>query len=70
MNEWIQFSSETLPKWNTIIEIMKKDEPQTVKKVFYGSEDSKNLDKSVDNINKSGMVGIKLLWRNLNIQIG
>lgn len=65
MTGWYHFGYGDYPPWNTVIEIMVKNEPNSIQKVFYGSEEDKNLDKSIPNIAKSGKVGFKLLWREI-----
>jgi len=63
MTGWYHFGYGDYPAWNTVIEIMVKGNSESIQKVFYGSEEDKNLDKSIPNIVKSGKVGLKLLWR-------
>lgn len=50
------------PEWNSLIYIKEKNTDE-IQRVFYGSEDDKNPDKSIKNITKCGKIGLKLQWR-------
>lgn len=65
MTGWHTFGYGDYPSWNGMIKIMIKGDPKSIQKVFYGSEEDKNLDKSIPNIAKCGKVGLKLLWREI-----
>jgi hypothetical protein len=65
MENWKLFGYGELPEWNTIVEIMEKYKTETIQKVFYGSEDHLNPDKTIPNIVKSGKIGKKLLWKKI-----
>lgn len=65
MTGWYHFGYGDYPPFNTVIEIMVKGDPKSIQKVFYGSEEDKNLDESIPNIAKCVKVGLKLLWREI-----
>jgi hypothetical protein len=63
MTGWNSFGDGyEYPEWNSLIYIKTKNESE-IQRVFYGSEEDKNPDKSIPNIVKCGKIGLKLQWK-------
>jgi len=60
-DKWTQFKYSQ-PEWNTEIFVRVMNDPQTEKKVFYGSEERLNLNK-IPNLSGNGFIGNKLEWK-------